>query len=146
MRLFGRKVSRSNVEFWKISLCFRQGSIRLAAVELFARNGTQPEPRLRTNAAYFKTLYFVGAGRVGKFRVFPKLEIKAEQLECPCTAENKCEFTQSQTRLLEYACSIHQYDNFQNGHFVQLSNFKESISFASDFNSSSVRVRPFPIF
>ena len=84
--------------------------------------------------------------RVGKFRVLKKLEIEVEQLECPCTAENKCEFAQSQTRLLEYTCSMHQYDNFQNGRFVQLSNFKESISFASDFNSSSVRVRPFPIF
>ena len=84
--------------------------------------------------------------RVGKFRVLEKLEIEAKQLECPCTAENKCEFAQSQTRLFVYACSAHQYDNFQNGHFVQLSNFKESISFASDFNSSSVRVRPFPIF
>ena len=43
---------------------------RLAAVELFARNGTQPEPRLRINDAYFKTLHFVGAGKSWKISEF----------------------------------------------------------------------------
>ncbi len=53
----------------------------LAAVELFARNGTQMEPRLRTNDAYFKTLHFVEPERVGKCRVFPKLEIEPIRID-----------------------------------------------------------------
>ena len=72
-----------NVEFWKISLCFRRSPVRCAhyrvcnanspaAVELFARNGTQTEPRLRINDAYFKTLHFVGAGKSWKISSFGK--------------------------------------------------------------------------
>ena len=57
-------------------ICFRRNSIRLAAVELCARNGTQPEPRLRTNAAYFKTRHSIGQERGGRFRVLEKLEIE----------------------------------------------------------------------
>ena len=139
-------------------LCFRQGSVRCAhyrvcnanssvAVELFARNGTQTEPRLRINAAYFKTLHFVGAGKSWKISSFGKTRhLRLNSLNVLARLKIKCEFAQSQTRLLTYTYSGHQYDNFQNGRFVQLSNFKEFISFASDFNSSSVRVRPFPIF
>ena len=48
-----------------------------AAVELFARNGTQTEPRLRTSDAYFKTLHSVRAGKNWKISSFLKLEIKA---------------------------------------------------------------------
>ena len=49
---------------------------RLAAVELFARNGTQPEPRLRINGVHLKTLHSIGAGKVGKFLSFCKLKIQ----------------------------------------------------------------------
>ena len=52
-----------------------------AAVELFARNGTQPEPRLRINDAYFKTLHFVGAGKSRKISSFGKLEIELISLK-----------------------------------------------------------------
>ena len=45
--------------------------------ENFARNGTQPEPRLRINDAYFKTLHSIGAGKSWKISSFGKLEIKA---------------------------------------------------------------------
>ena len=53
----------------------------VAAVELFARNGTQPEPRLRINDAYFKTLHFVGAGKSRKISSFGKLEIELISLK-----------------------------------------------------------------
>ena len=48
-----------------------------ATVELCARNGTQMEPRLRTNDAYFKTLTLWAQKRVGKCRVLGKLDIWA---------------------------------------------------------------------
>ena len=41
-----------------------------AAVELFARNGTQPEPRLRINGVHFKTLHSIGAGKSWKISEF----------------------------------------------------------------------------
>ena len=50
---------------------------RLAAVELLARNGTLPEPRLRINGTHFKTLHSIGAGKSWKISSFGKLEIKA---------------------------------------------------------------------
>ena len=80
------------------------------------------------------------------FEFFQNSKLRLNSLNALARLKIKCEFAQSQTRLLTYTYSGHQYDNFQNGRFVQLSNFKEFISFASDFNSSSVRVRPFPIF
>ena len=43
-----------------------------AAVELCARNGTLPEPRTRTNGAYFKTLHSTGAGKSWKISEFYK--------------------------------------------------------------------------
>ena len=43
-----------------------------AAVELFARNGTQPEPRLRINGVHFKTLHSIGAGKSWKISSFGK--------------------------------------------------------------------------
>ena len=55
-----------------MKLDFRRCSIRLAAVELFARNGTQTEPRLRANDAYFRTFHFVGAGKSWKMSSFEK--------------------------------------------------------------------------
>ena len=58
--------------FFKTSLCFRLCSVRLAAVELFARNGTQPEPRLRINGVHFKTLHSIGAGKSWKILSFGK--------------------------------------------------------------------------
>ena len=43
-----------------------------AAVELFARNGTQTEPRTRTNGAYFKTFHSTGARKSWKISEFYK--------------------------------------------------------------------------
>ena len=51
-------------------ICFRRNPVRLAAVELCARNGTQTEPRLRINDAYFKTLHSIGAGKSWKIFEF----------------------------------------------------------------------------
>ena len=45
---------------------------RLAAVELFARNCTQPELRLRINGVHFKTLHSIGAGKSWKISEFWK--------------------------------------------------------------------------
>ena len=58
--------------FSKTSLCFRLCSVRLAAVELLARNGTQMEPRLRINGVHFKTLHSIGAGKSWKMSSFFK--------------------------------------------------------------------------
>ena len=43
-----------------------------AAVELFARNGTPMEPRLRINGVHFKTLHSIGAGKNWKISSFGK--------------------------------------------------------------------------
>ena len=47
-----------------------------AAVELFARNGTQPEPRLRINGVHFKTLHSIGAGKSWKISSLPAWQIE----------------------------------------------------------------------
>ena len=43
----------------KTELCFRRGSVRLAAVELCARNDTSMEPRLRTNDVLISKLFIL---------------------------------------------------------------------------------------
>ena len=41
-----------------------------AAVELFARNGTLPEPHLRINGVHLKTLHSIDAGKSWKISSF----------------------------------------------------------------------------
>ena len=45
---------------------------QISRSQALARNGTQTEPRLRTNNAYFKTLHFIGAGKSWKISSFGK--------------------------------------------------------------------------
>ena len=76
-----------SVEFWKTLLCFRLCSVRCAhyrvcnanssaAVELFARNGTQPELRLRTMDSFKNSPYLLVQEKVGKFRVFANSKLR----------------------------------------------------------------------
>ena len=44
----------------------------VAAVELFARNSTPMEPRLRINGVHFKTSHSIGQEKIGKFLSFGK--------------------------------------------------------------------------
>ena len=49
-----------------------------AAVELFARNGTPMEPRLRIDSVHFKTLHSIGAGKSWKISSFGKTRQKTQ--------------------------------------------------------------------
>ena len=51
---------------------YRGRAFRVGFRKPNARNGTQPEPRLRINGVHFKTLHSIGAGKSWKISSFGK--------------------------------------------------------------------------